>query len=593
MANNVAGKVLVCALMLFFTVVVTFLCYAMTLHTEKRQMWSTLKERGALRTMPNGTANYWYYICKTILRRNKPTYFNISVHVPKVLNTIYFQVKTYYRLNDYQAFPVHIVVEVCAYFSRPSDDVFSRHLMSIFYETIPDLLYYCPHGNTTYHAEYWLEDKFFPKSMPAGDYRQDVWFRDEQNSTIFSYQAFFSCKNVLRRNKPIFANVTLHVPQVLNAVYFRFQTFYRLNDYQAFPVAIEAEVCAFLRNPSDDYLSRYLMSVMLETSPHMIHPCPYGVSMIEPVPVLELMHPIIIVCLFQNRTYNAAFWMEDRFFPKSVPAGDFRMDGWLGDTKNRTLLAVSELLECKSILRRNKPTFLNVSLHIPKLINTLYYQVKTFYRYSDYRAFPADLNIEVCAYFRNPSEDVLSRHFMSVMFEVLPELLYYCPHGNRTYNIAFWMEDRFFPKSVPAGDFRQDVRFGDEQNKTIFAYQAFFSVRRKDFNKIDNMTDNNMHLDASMRIVPTAAGFRVFGKEFEIHFDRINGTNVAGEDGTHPQEDYTPTLVKRKTYVWELTGHKATANITVPVFHGKHSKQDPPPFQNAIPPAQHTDTGKE
>ncbi|XP_041764374.1 uncharacterized protein LOC121589494 [Anopheles merus] len=134
--------------------------------------------------------------CKTVLRRNKPTFFNLTVQVPNVLNLIYFQVKTFYRLNDYQPFPISIITEVCSYLRNPSDDVFSRHLMSVFFETIPHLLYYCPHGNTTYHAEYWLEDKFFPKSMPAGDYRQDVWFRDEQNKTMLSYQAFFS----VRRN---------------------------------------------------------------------------------------------------------------------------------------------------------------------------------------------------------------------------------------------------------------------------------------------------------------------------------------------------------------------------------------------------------
>uniref|UniRef100_A0A182UEN7 Uncharacterized protein n=1 Tax=Anopheles melas TaxID=34690 RepID=A0A182UEN7_9DIPT len=132
MANNVAGQLLVYALLLFFMVVVVFLSYAMILHTEQTQMWSTIKDRGAMRTMPNGTTNYWYYI--------------VRVQVPNVLNLLYFQVKTFYRLNDYQPFPISIVTEVCSYLRDPSDDVFSRHLMSVFFETIPHLLYYCPHG---------------------------------------------------------------------------------------------------------------------------------------------------------------------------------------------------------------------------------------------------------------------------------------------------------------------------------------------------------------------------------------------------------------------------------------------------------------
>uniref|UniRef100_A0A182I892 Uncharacterized protein n=1 Tax=Anopheles arabiensis TaxID=7173 RepID=A0A182I892_ANOAR len=316
MANNVAGQLLVYALLLFFMVVVVFLSYAMILHTEQTQMWSTIKDRGAMRTMPNGTTNYWYYICKTVLRRNKPTFFNLTVQVPNVLNLLYFQVKTFYRLNDYQPFPISIITEVCSYLRNPSDDVFSRHLMSVFFETIPHLLYYCPHGNTTYHAEYWLEDKFFPKSMPAGDYRQDVWFRDEQNRTMLSYQAFFSCKTILRRNSPTFFNITLHVPKVLNVVYFQLKTYYRLNDYQAFPVDVLLEACAYFRNPSEDIFSRHVMSVLFATSPQLLYYCPHG-----------------------NRTYNVAYWLEDKFFPKSMPAGDYRMDVWFRDELNMTLIS--------------------------------------------------------------------------------------------------------------------------------------------------------------------------------------------------------------------------------------------------------------
>uniref|UniRef100_A0A182KCA7 Uncharacterized protein n=1 Tax=Anopheles christyi TaxID=43041 RepID=A0A182KCA7_9DIPT len=110
--------------------------------------------------------------------------------------------------------------------------------------------------------------------------------------------------------------------------------------------------------------------------------------------------------------------------------------------------------------------------------------------------------------------------------------------------------------------------------------------------KIRNMTDV-LHLDRSTHIVPSPAGFRVFGKDFEIHFDRINGTNGGEENAQHPQEDFTPTLVKRKTYVWEITRRQPTVNITVPVFLGKHEKQGiSPPFQNAIPPRD-ADTRKE
>uniref|UniRef100_A0A182VXM8 Uncharacterized protein n=1 Tax=Anopheles minimus TaxID=112268 RepID=A0A182VXM8_9DIPT len=470
MANSVAGQLLVYSLLLFFTVVAVFLSYAIILHVEQSQMWSTIKERGAVRTMPNGTTNYWYYICKTVLRRNKPTFFNFSVHVPIVLDKVFFQVKTYYRLNDYQAFPLSIHMEICSYFRNPSEDIFSRHLMSIMFETIPHLIYYCPHGNTTYIVSYWLEDKFFPKSMPAGDYRQDVWFLSE----------LLHCKTVLRRNKPTFFNVSVHVPIVLNKMYFQVKTYYRLNDYQAFPVDVIVEICSYFRNPSEDIFSRHAMSVVLETIPHMVYYCPHG-----------------------NTTYKAVHWLEEKFFPKSLPAGDYRMDVWFRTEQNKTFFAYQ-----------------------------MFFSVRRM--------------------------------------------------GNTTYKAVHWLEEKFFPKSLPAGDYRMDVWFRTEQNKTFFAYQMFFSVH---MDKIRNMTEV-LHMDRSTHIVPTQIGFKVIGKDFEIHFDRVNVTHTGDEeDPSHqPQQDYIPTLVKRKTYVWEITRRQPTANITVPVFLGKHDKQAIPPFQNAIPP---------
>uniref|UniRef100_A0A182RJ51 Uncharacterized protein n=1 Tax=Anopheles funestus TaxID=62324 RepID=A0A182RJ51_ANOFN len=118
----------------------------------------------------------------------------MSLHVPIVLTKAYIEVETFYRLNDYQAFPVTLSAEVCAYFRNPSEDIFSRHVMSVMFETVPHFLYYCPQGNTTYNAVYWLEDKFFPKSMPAGDYRLDVRFLTEQNITLLAFQAYFSVR---------------------------------------------------------------------------------------------------------------------------------------------------------------------------------------------------------------------------------------------------------------------------------------------------------------------------------------------------------------------------------------------------------------
>uniref|UniRef100_A0A182N6F5 Uncharacterized protein n=1 Tax=Anopheles dirus TaxID=7168 RepID=A0A182N6F5_9DIPT len=622
MANNVAGQLLVYALLLFFMLVVVFLSYALILHTEQTQMWSTIKDRGATRVMPNGTTNYWYYIiifvnesksftiratrficaetpyevsellqCKTILRRNKPTFFNFSLHIPMVLHKVYFEVQMYYKLNEYVKFPSDLHLEICSYFRHPSKDIFSRHVLSVMFETTPQLMYYCPHGNTTYNLVFWMEERFFPKSMPAGDFRLDVWFRTTDNKTLFApftvrvtkfvctdtpyeLSELLHCKTTLRRNKPTLFNFSVHIPMVLNTIFLELRTFYRFNDFQQFPIDLNTEICSYFRNPSEDVFARHVMSINLETVPHFVHYCPHGLLYCKTVlrrnkptffnisvhvpmvlntvffevrtfyklnyyqkfPIdlhgeictyfrnpsedvfsrhvmsimLETIPHIIHQCPHGNKTYTAVYWLEDKFFPKSMPAGDFRQDVWFRSAVNKTLFAyqvhfsvrrqgiwrpftvrvtkflcaeapydVSELLHCKTTLRRNKPTLFNFSLYIPRVLNTIYFELRTYYRFTNYQQFPIDLNSEICSYFRNPSEDIFSRHVMSIILETMPQVAHHCPHGNRTYNLVFWLEERFFPKSVPAGDFRIDVWFRTIDNKTIFAYQAYFSVRRQ------------------------------------------------------------------------------------------------------------------
>ncbi|XP_053672716.1 uncharacterized protein LOC128723034 [Anopheles nili] len=113
----------------------------------------------------------------------------------------------------------------------------------------------------------------------------------------------------------------------------------------------------------------------------------------------------------------------------------------------------------------------------------------------------------------------------------------------------------------------------------------------RDMDKIANMTDA-LHLDRTTHVIPTKNGFNVLGKDFEIHFDRINAGNggETEEDGSHVKEDFMPTLVKRKTYVWEFKRRQHVYNISIPVVvHEKHEKLGTPPFQNAIPPLKDSD----
>ncbi|XP_050088194.1 uncharacterized protein LOC126572708 [Anopheles aquasalis] len=202
----------------------------------------------------------------------------------------------------------------------------------------------------------------------------------------------------------------------------------------------------------------------------------------------------------ENATYNVLFWLVERFLPKSMPAGDYRLDAWFrmhdnvtvfaNDTKEFTMRVSryvcvetpyqrSHLNYCRSQLRRNQPTLFNISVHVPERLDYMYIQVKTYYKYNTFQTFPVEVVVEVCSFLRNPSPDVISRHILSVLIELMPAYAHHCPHGNVTYNVLFWLEERFLPKSMPAGDYRLDAWFRMHDNVTFFAYKVFITIRRK------------------------------------------------------------------------------------------------------------------
>ncbi|XP_035782098.1 uncharacterized protein LOC118461178 [Anopheles albimanus] len=139
----------------------------------------------------------------------------------------------------------------------------------------------------------------------------------------------------------------------------------------------------------------------------------------------------------------------------------------------------SHLNYCRSQLRRNQPTLFNISVHVPERLDYMYIQVKTFYKYNTFQTFPVEVIVEVCSFLRNPSPDVISRHVLSVLIELMPAYAHHCPHGNVTYNVLFWLEERFLPKSMPAGDYRLDAWFRMHDNVTFFAYKVYITIRRK------------------------------------------------------------------------------------------------------------------
>uniref|UniRef100_A0A182RQI5 Uncharacterized protein n=2 Tax=Anopheles funestus TaxID=62324 RepID=A0A182RQI5_ANOFN len=170
----------------------------------------------------------------------------------------------------------------------------------------------------------------------------------------------------------------------------------------------------------------------------------------------------------------------------------------LADTKNATrpfslhikrLVCIdapyteSTLQECRAILRRNQTSLLRVMVVVPKVYNYAMLQFRLHYKYTTYQPFLIDGTVEACSYLRKPNHDPTVNYVHNVMIEMLPSLLYPCPHGviteNTTYNITTVFKEEYAPKSVPAGEYRMDIRFSSKANVTLLSLQTFAAVRRK------------------------------------------------------------------------------------------------------------------
>ncbi|EGK96821.1 AGAP013484-PA [Anopheles gambiae str. PEST] len=133
---------------------------------------------------------------------------------------------------------------------------------------------------------------------------------------------------------------------------------------------------------------------------------------------------------------------------------------------------------CKTVLRRNHPAVLNVSVVAPETLNWIWVKVKLFYKFSSYQPFLIDMEQEACEYVKNRPIIPLTDYVYEIMQKTAPELAHPCPHGNTTYNIVWWLEERYTPKSIPAGDYRLDIQFFAHDKVTLFAVETYFTVRR-------------------------------------------------------------------------------------------------------------------
>lgn len=84
---------------------------------------------------------------------------------------------------------------------------------------------------------------------------------------------------------------------------------------------------------------------------------------------------------------------------------------------------------CRTILRRNQPTMLSLYATVPEVVNYMNVTVVVEYKFSTYRPFLFDAQVEGCEFLRTKTRDPASEMVYKNIFENLPDFATPCPHG--------------------------------------------------------------------------------------------------------------------------------------------------------------------
>uniref|UniRef100_A0A499FUR2 MD-2-related lipid-recognition domain-containing protein n=1 Tax=Anopheles farauti TaxID=69004 RepID=A0A499FUR2_9DIPT len=134
------------------------------------------------------------------------------------------------------------------------------------------------------------------------------------------------------------------------------------------------------------------------------------------------------------------------------------------------------LFVCKTIPRRNAPTMVNVSVHVPKLYDDILVKIKLFYKFSTYQPFLIALEVDGCKFIANPPKGEIENYVYNIIKETAPILLLPCPAGNRTYNILWHLHDKHTMQSTPPGDYKIQFKI-TSRDVTIFAIDMYLEIR--------------------------------------------------------------------------------------------------------------------
>ncbi|XP_050071238.1 uncharacterized protein LOC126559164 [Anopheles maculipalpis] len=128
--------------------------------------------------------------CQMEQFQNGTVGLNVSMSVPKVLNYIEITVKLFYKYTTYRPFMIDWSIELCQTYRVGRFNPSAALVLKVIEATIPQYYYPCPHGNQTYEAVWMFDPKFIPSTMPSGDYRLDIFFRETTNTILFGMQVY-------------------------------------------------------------------------------------------------------------------------------------------------------------------------------------------------------------------------------------------------------------------------------------------------------------------------------------------------------------------------------------------------------------------
>uniref|UniRef100_A0A182NRC3 Uncharacterized protein n=1 Tax=Anopheles dirus TaxID=7168 RepID=A0A182NRC3_9DIPT len=123
------------------------------------------------------------------------------------------------------------------------------------------------------------------------------------------------CRAILRRNQMPLLRVELIVPDLYDFITIEYRLHYKFKTYRPFLIDGLMEACEYMRNPKSDLINDYAYTVLKSMMPKLMVPCPHG-----------------------NRTYRFETVFKEEYAPKSVPAGEYRLDLHFATKANLTLI---------------------------------------------------------------------------------------------------------------------------------------------------------------------------------------------------------------------------------------------------------------